>query len=367
MRTFLIILRLPILAFLIATVACAQDQIVEVSSSRNVAPQSPKLLVEETPRTALVSAFGLESDVYLANMTDKQVFTINGLRFTTGELRGQQVVVVLTNVSIPNAVMVTQLLLDHFNIERIIASGIAGGVNPDLNIGDVVISERWALYQEMYFQRRNDNQLPEYLVPNAAQVGLDLAEIHGESGSEAMNNFGFMFTRTTTITSASDPQFPDADSLGFPNSSNTFWFPVDPSMLQVAQSIRDQIDLMDCATPQTAAAEICVSDETGRQPRLLVDGNGVSGPTFVDNAQYRQYVFDTFTVEDGSLDRVNVLDMETAGVAFVASANDTPFIAVRTISDLAGADPSFNVLPIFAGLAINNTSATVLKLLEGLQ
>ena len=327
----------------------------------------PRAPLDDTPRTALISAFGLEADVYLAEMTREKVFTISGFRFTTGELRGNQVVVVLTNISISNAVMVTQLLLDNFNVERIIMSGIAGGVNPDLNIGDVVIAERWALYQEMFFQRPNENPPPEFLVPDVAPFGLDLVDIHGQVGTEASNNFGFIFTRKTTITSASDPQFPDSNALGFPRSGNKFWFDADPSMLNLAQTVVGQVPLLDCAIPEGATREICVSDETGREPKLVVGGNGVSGPTFVDNAQYREYVFATFTYDDdGATDRVNVLDMETAGVAFVANANEVPFIAVRTISDLAGGDLSFNVLPIFVGLAINNTSQTVLKLPEEL-
>ena len=148
--------------------ACTQEKIIEVVVTPTPGPTPtpvvvtkevimvtpmPRAPLDDTPRTALISAFGLEADVYLAEMTREKVFTISGFRFTTGELRGKQVVVVLTNISISNAVMVTQLLLDNFNVERIIMSGIAGGVNPDLNIGDVVIAERWALYQEMFFQR----------------------------------------------------------------------------------------------------------------------------------------------------------------------------------------------------------------------
>ena len=42
-----------------------------------------------------------------------------------------------------NAAMNTQLVLDRFNVTHIVFSGIAGGVNPSLNIGDVVVAERW--------------------------------------------------------------------------------------------------------------------------------------------------------------------------------------------------------------------------------
>ena len=43
--------------------------------------------------------------------------------------------------------------------------------------------------------------------------------------------------------------------------------------------------------------------------------------SFVDNAAFRQFVFDTFDAR--------VLDMESAAVPHVAYANEIPFIAFR--------------------------------------
>ena len=54
----------------------------------------------------------------------------------------------LSGVSMVNAAMNTQLVLDRFNVTHIIFSGIAGGVNPAYHIGDVVIAEQWGQYQE---------------------------------------------------------------------------------------------------------------------------------------------------------------------------------------------------------------------------
>ena len=51
---------------------------------------------------------------------------IDGHRFTKGRLRGKDVV--LTNISIVNATMVTQLTLDKFRSTNIIFSGVAGGI-----------------------------------------------------------------------------------------------------------------------------------------------------------------------------------------------------------------------------------------------
>ena len=69
--------------------------------------------------------------------------SVNGVAFTTGTLEGRDVVLFLSGISVVNAAMTVQLALDHFAIERIVFSGIAGGVDPGLNIGDVVIADRW--------------------------------------------------------------------------------------------------------------------------------------------------------------------------------------------------------------------------------
>src|SRR5262245_49152954 len=81
----------------------------------------------------------------------KQTYTINGNRFTTGVLRANRVVIVLSGVSMINATMTTQLLLDHFRIERLIMSGIAGGVNPAHQVGDITVPDRWTMPMEVYW------------------------------------------------------------------------------------------------------------------------------------------------------------------------------------------------------------------------
>ncbi|MBD2021504.1 5'-methylthioadenosine/S-adenosylhomocysteine nucleosidase, partial [Leptolyngbya sp. FACHB-36] len=133
---------------LFATQVAAQEQ-----------PQAKKrCLTECKPRMGIVSAFGSEADILLAETTRKREYRINGNVFTTGELRGNRVVVVLTGVSIENATMITQLLIDHFNVHHLLLSGIAGGVDPDKKVGDVVIPERWAQPLEVYFN--GDSNVP---------------------------------------------------------------------------------------------------------------------------------------------------------------------------------------------------------------
>ena len=91
----------------------------------------------------------------------------------------------------------------------------------------------------------------------------------------------------------------------------------------------------------------------------MIGGAGVSGGAFVDNAAFRQYyTFETFGAR--------VLDMESAAVAHVAWANRVPFIAVRSLSDLAGGSEQGNQLEVFFRLAADNAAAVVRAILRAM-
>ncbi len=124
-----------------------------------------------------------------------------------------------------------------------------------------------------------------------------------------------------------------------------FWFSVDPELLAVAEGIED-LELL--------------SEKDGAKlsyvPKLVVGGNGISGMTFVDNASYRDWAFENF--------QADCLDMETAAVGHVAYVNDVPFIAFRSLSDLAGGGDGENEIGTFFGIAADNAAEVLLAFLE---
>jgi len=93
----------------------------------------------------------------------------------------------------------------------------------------------------------------------------------------------------------------------------------------------------------------------GYQPSLSVGGNGVSGSSFVDNANYRDYVFKNY--------RAKALDMETAIAAHVATQFGVGFIFFRALSDLAGAENDNNSYERFFELAAVNAVTAVSEFL----
>jgi adenosylhomocysteine nucleosidase len=104
----------------------------------------------------------------------------------------------------------------------------------------------------------------------------------------------------------------------------------------------------------------CRADDTclQRPPKVVIGSPGVSGGAFIDNAAFREYTFKTFGAR--------VLDMESAAVAHVAYANKVPFIAVRSLSDLAGGGQGENEIEVFLGLAAGNSAAVVKALLRAI-
>jgi adenosylhomocysteine nucleosidase len=91
-------------------------------------------------------------------------------------------------------------------------------------------------------------------------------------------------------------------------------------------------------------------------PRIVVGGNAVSNSFFVDDAEYRELLWDRF--------QANAVDMETAAVCRVAARRGVPFIAFRSLSDLAGGGPGVNEIDVFFQLAADNAAAVVLGFLE---
>ena len=227
----------------------------------------------------------------------------------------------MSGVSMVNAAMSSQLALDHFNIDRIVFSGVAGGVDPNLDVGDVVVAEQWGQYLEVTMARQTDK-------------GFEFSD--GDRPRAPYPNLGFMFPSTVAV------------PRGHEEPDRRFWFPADPKMLAVARTVAAKVTLDRCR------ANLCLL----KTPKVVVGGNGVSGAAFVDNKEVREWAYKAF--------QARVLDMETAAVSQVAFANNTPFIAFRSLSDLAGGDPGQNQSNAFYPLASDNSAAVVLEFLKEL-
>lgn len=76
---------------------------------------------------------------YVEDINEKE---IRHITFIEGKVEEKNVVLVQCGIGKVNAAMVTQALIDSYNIEYIVNIGVAGALNPMLNIGDVVIADK---------------------------------------------------------------------------------------------------------------------------------------------------------------------------------------------------------------------------------
>ncbi|GAA5012045.1 5'-methylthioadenosine/S-adenosylhomocysteine nucleosidase [Acinetobacter puyangensis] len=279
--------------------------------------------IDKISRIAIICAFQPEIPELKAALKNAKTHTIHRTQFITGKIGNKDVVLFLSGMSMVNAAMTTQMALDHFNVEKIVFSGVAGGINPNLSIGDVSIPEQWSQYQETVMAR---------------EVSKDHFEIPPFLNKTPYANFGMVFPQNVQI--ANGDKAPE----------EKFWFKVDENLMAQAKTILAKPNLNRCT-----AEEHCLS----HPPKVVFGGNGVSGQSFMDNAAYREYVYSTF--------QANVVDMESASVGHVAYSNNVPFIVFRSLSDLAGGGEGANEETIFMELAAKNSSQLVTQFVKALK
>ena len=155
-----------------------------------LAAWSTPLAAQDAPMTAVISAFEPEWLALQADLENAEETIINGNRFISGTLEGREVVLFLSGISMVNAAMTSQLALDHFDINRILFSGIAGGVDPSLDIGDVVVPEQWGQYLEGVFARETEGEfaLPPWMRAISSEVSELRDDVHppGRGGQRAL-------------------------------------------------------------------------------------------------------------------------------------------------------------------------------------
>ena len=74
-------------------------------------------------------------------LTDVTIKNIASMEFFEGKLSDKDVVVVRSGIGKVNAAICAQILADIYHVDAIINTGIAGSLNADINIGDIVLSE----------------------------------------------------------------------------------------------------------------------------------------------------------------------------------------------------------------------------------
>ena len=168
---------------------------------------------------AILGAFDEEVEILEGQLVNPKAHTIEGIQFLTGTLNEQNVVIARTGVGKVNAAMTATLIIEHFRPNQVIFTGVAGGLNPDLQIGDIVIAQKTAQHD----------------------LGrLESAEIENMGTKNPING-----------------------------KRNPVFFPADRGLLQITETVLPDIKLNPFQTPQGQ-----------RHPRIIT-GTVVTGDVFV--------------------------------------------------------------------------------------
>ena len=215
-------------------------------------------------RYLVLYAFSTEGELLAEAMAVESVDTVLGREVRIGTLAGQDIVLAGCGVGLINAAMTTQTLLDRYRLKALVFSGIAGGIDTSVHIGDIVVCDRWLVHDYGYLGA-------DGLMPGSTELYDD------ERGALVV------------------------DSV----------FEADSEMLAV-------LDDPEALTEDLAPV-------AGRIPRLIVGGVGVSGNCFVDSYEKRRWLSETFEALVTDMESAAVAQVCTAnGVPFVIfrSASD---------------------------------------------
>lgn len=227
---------------------------------------------------AIIGAMEEEVTILRDKIEEKRVETIAGCEFTSGKMNGKDVILLRSGIGKVNAAMSTSILLERFRPDYVVNTGSAGGYDPDLNVGDVVISSE---------VRHHD---------------VDVTA------------FGYEYGQV--------PQLPAA-------------FEANQKLVSIAEKAAKEIE--------------------GIQ---VVKGLIATGDTFMNDPKRVEYIKDKFT-------DLQAVEMEAAAIAQVAHQFGTPFVIIRSLSDIAGkeSDLSFDQ---FLDKAALHSATLVMKIVENI-
>lgn len=225
-----------------------------------------------TAPIGLISAIPQEIQHFGNDFREKESADIGGYAFRSGTLAGVSVVLVEAGIGKVNTGVVATVLLHSFGCRALVFSGVAGGLDPALGIGDVVIANRLV-----------------------------------------QHDYGALIDGTIV---AYQPGVPP-----LPHLPRDHGYDLPADLEKRLHGALDDIDL-----PVVSAQ---ATGDTARKPHLLF-GTVLSGDQFINCEVTRVRLHTTF--------KAQAAEMEGAALAQVCERFGAPWVVVRSLSDLAGAE-----------------------------
>ena len=94
----------------------------------------------------IIGAMDEEIYVILSEMNNISEYNINNIKFYKGKIYDKDLVLVKSGIGMVNASIITTLLIKEFDVNKILFSGVAGSLNKNINVGDIVIADSLVEY-----------------------------------------------------------------------------------------------------------------------------------------------------------------------------------------------------------------------------
>ena len=161
---------------------------------------------QSTGRIAIISALHEELSALLAALSPHgdathQRLRIAGRDFFLGQLAGREVVLVLSKVGKVSAATTATVLAERLGVTAMLFTGVAGGLGPDVRVGDVVVAREFLQHDmdasplfprhEVPFYVRIRFEADPHLCAALTQASkVTLANLAGTIGADAVAEFG---------------------------------------------------------------------------------------------------------------------------------------------------------------------------------
>ena len=110
-------------------------------------------------KVGIMCATQKELDPLLARLENKREEQRLLRSFVTGEYAGLTVTAVIGGVGKVNGAITAQSLIQNFGVEKIIFTGLAGGLDETIQMGDVVMGAE-ILHHDLYMKDMENDQFP---------------------------------------------------------------------------------------------------------------------------------------------------------------------------------------------------------------
>lgn len=132
----------------------------------------------------IMGAMPEEMNKIIAAITDKEMVESGSRTYYKGKLYGQDVVAVFSRWGkVAAATTATNMIL-RYNVDQIVFTGVAGGISPEINIGDIVVGHQ-------LFQHDMDARplMQRFEIPLTNKTSFLTRKQDVETMSQAVSNF----------------------------------------------------------------------------------------------------------------------------------------------------------------------------------